>query len=61
MCQTCQGTTIYGMFGILKLWKLKCLNSNVWILKIKIWNSYVKCLESENLKTKMSELGCVNT
>jgi hypothetical protein len=32
-----------------------------WKLKIEIWNLYVKCLESEILKTKMSKLGCVNT
>jgi hypothetical protein len=29
-------------------------------LKPEIWNLYVKCLEFENLKTKMFELGCVN-
>jgi len=41
---------------------------NVWIgmceylkLKIENWNLYVKCLEFENLKTKMFEFGCVNT
>jgi len=32
-----------------------------WKLKIENWNLYVKCLESEILKTKMFELGCVNT
>jgi hypothetical protein len=30
-------------------------------LKIKNWNLYVKHLELKNLKTKMSEFGCVNT
>jgi len=59
MCQTYQGATIYGMFG-LKFWKLKCLNSNVWISKVENWNLYVKCLEFKNLKTKMSKSGCVN-
>jgi hypothetical protein len=41
---------------------LKCLNSDVWILtkKLKIENCMWKCLESENLSTKMFELGCVN-
>ncbi len=48
-----------------------CLNSDVWIQKAENWKLkvmktkikilYVKCLESENLKTKMCELGCVNT
>jgi len=31
-----------------------------WKLKTEIWNLYVKCLEYENLKTKMSKLGCLN-
>jgi hypothetical protein len=30
-------------------------------LKIEIWNLYVKCLEFENLKTKMSKFGSMNT
>jgi hypothetical protein len=46
MCKTSQGITIYGMFGI--------QNFEIWN-----WNLYVKCLEFENLKTKMSRLGCV--
>jgi hypothetical protein len=29
-------------------------------LKIENWKFYVKCLEFENLKTKMSKFGCVN-
>jgi hypothetical protein len=32
-----------------------------WKLKTEIWNLYVKCLESEILRTKMSELRCVYT
>jgi hypothetical protein len=31
-----------------------------WKLKIENWNLYVKCLEFEILRTKMSKLGCVN-
>jgi hypothetical protein len=31
-----------------------------WKLKTEIWNMYVKYLEYENLKSKMSELKCVN-
>jgi hypothetical protein len=49
MCQSFRGTTIY-----MECLEFKCLD-------YKIWNFYVKCLEFENLKTKMSELGCVNT
>jgi hypothetical protein len=52
----------YNIWNVwnLKFWKLKCLNSNVWILKVEIWNLYVKCLDFKILKTKMFELGCVN-
>jgi hypothetical protein len=32
----------------------------VWIFKVENWNLYVKRLEFENLKTKMSKFGCVN-
>jgi hypothetical protein len=32
-----------------------------WKLKTEIWNLYVKFLEYEILRTKMFELGCVNT
>jgi hypothetical protein len=58
--QTYQGTIIWNVWS-LKFWKMKHLNSDVWILKFEIWNVYVKCLEFEILNTKMSELGCVNT
>jgi len=40
---------------------MKCLNFNAWIQKAENWNLYVKCLKSENLRIKMSEMGCVNT
>jgi hypothetical protein len=71
MCQTCRGTTIYGMFGIWKFENrnlyVKCLESK--ILKTKMsklgcvenWNLYMKCLEFENLKFEMFKFGCVNT
>jgi hypothetical protein len=45
----------------LKCWELKCLKWDVWILKVENWKLYVKCLEFEMLRTKMFELGCVNT
>jgi hypothetical protein len=45
----------------LKFWELKCLNCDVWILKIKNWNLYVKQLNFQIFKTKMFEFGCVNT
>ncbi len=51
MCQTCQGTTIYEMFGIYNFENLKCLNFDVWILKVENWNLYGKCLKSKILKT----------
>jgi len=40
-------------YSIWNVWNL-----NVWITKFEL---YVKCLEFENLRTKMSELGYVNT
>ncbi len=59
-----------------KSWKLKfvCEMFGIWIflrtkmsklgmceyLKLKIWKFYVKCMEFEDLKSEMSEFGCVN-
>ncbi len=63
MCQTYQGITIYGMFGISNFenWNVWIPMSEYWKLKTKIWNLYVKCLESEILRPKLFVLGCVNT
>jgi hypothetical protein len=60
MCQTCQGIVVHECLES-KLLKIEMLNFDLWILKVKNWNLYVKCLESEILKTKMFELGYVNT
>ncbi len=38
-----------------------CEYLNLKTEKIEIWNFFVKCLEFEILKPKMSKFGCVNT
>jgi hypothetical protein len=44
----------------LKFWELKCLNRDVWILKVENWNSKSLCKAFENLKIEMSKFGFVN-
>jgi hypothetical protein len=41
-----------------EMFEFWCVNIESWKLKIEIC---VKCFEPENLETKMSKLGCVNT
>jgi hypothetical protein len=59
MCQTCEVLQYMERLES-KILKIEMFEFNVWILKVENWNLYVKCLESDILRIKMSELKCVN-